>query len=101
MISTILMTPHEMSISIARKAQARRLSLNLSQKTLSERSGVSYGVIKKFERTGKISIESLLKMALILEAFEEFDNLFPEKTPQQFTSLEALLKEKKRKRGRK
>ena len=101
MISPFMMTPHEMLAHLAHQLQLRRLSLNLSQKTLSERSGVSFGVIKKFERTGKISLESLLKLALILDCLEEFKNLFQERAPETLSSLDELLKDKKRKRGRK
>ena len=99
-MAVFLMTPVEMAKQIAKRSQAKRLSLNLSQKTLSERSGVSFGVLKKFERTGKISLESLLKIALALSSLEEFKDLFKPMSPESFLSLDELLKEKKRKRGR-
>lgn len=100
MISTLLMTPHDVAGYIAKQAQAKRLSLNLSQKTLSERSGVSFGVIKKFERTGRISLESLLKISLVLDSLEDFKTLFKPTSPEQFPSLDDLLKDKTRRRGR-
>lgn len=93
-------TPQEVSIHLAKQAQALRLSLDLSQKTLSERSGVSLGVIKRFERTGKISLESLLKLAVILGALDQFVSLFKPKEPQAYSSLDEILQEKKRQRGR-
>ena len=99
MISFFLMTPREVAGYIAKQAQAKRLSLNLSQKTLSERASVSFGVLKKFERTGKISLESLLKIALSLVALEDFKNAFQPTPPEHFGSLDDLLKDKKRKRG--
>ena len=49
MISINMITPLEMQKAIAKKACELRLSQNLSQKTLSQRSGVSYGTLKKFE----------------------------------------------------
>ena len=99
-MSLFMMTPFEMAKQLALKAQTKRLSLNLSQKTLSDRSGVSFGVLKKFERTGKISLESLLKLALALGSLEEFNSLFIANAPLQFTSLDALLQTKTRSRGR-
>ncbi|MFI5344154.1 MAG: helix-turn-helix domain-containing protein [Chlamydiales bacterium] len=96
-----LLTPFDLIIKIADRAKQKRLSLNLTQQSLSERSGVSYGVIKKFERTGKISIESLLKLALVLDALNEFDSLFSPKSLESYITLDQLLKQKKRKRGRK
>lgn len=96
---SLIKSPPELIVSLSKKAQAKRLSLNMSQKTLSARSGVSYGVIKKFEQTGQISLGSLLKLAYVLEATDEFETLFQPKL--NLTSLDELLKEeKKRKRGR-
>jgi transcriptional regulator with XRE-family HTH domain len=96
----IFTTPQEMALHIAGMVQAQRLLLNLSQKSLSERSGVSFGVIKKFERTGKISLESLLKLALALDCIGAFSQLFTHTTQKTFSTLDDLLSDKKRKRGR-
>jgi len=102
MISLFMMLPHEVAVYIAHQAQAKRLSLNFSQKTLSKHSGVSFGVIKKFERTGEISLKSLLKIALALNSLEEFKNLFKTTALENSVSLDDIikLKDKKRKRGR-
>lgn len=100
MISVFLMTPQRMAEHIAQQMRAKRLSLNFSQKSLAERSGVSFGTLKKFEQTGKISLESLLKLAVILDAFEEFKELFKKADPESFTSIDALMKDKTRQRGR-
>lgn len=96
-----LLIPHDLIIQIAKQAKEKRLSLNLTQHSLSERSGVSLGVLKKFERTGKISIESLLKIALVLDSLAEFSALFKPKSPESYPTLDQLLKQKSRKRGRK
>ena len=93
-------TPKEVAEHISKQAQAKRLSANLSQKSLSERSGVSLGVLKKFERTGKISLESLLKLAIILGSLEEFISLFKETSPNSAITLDELFLDKTRKRGR-
>lgn len=100
MISVNMYTPQEMLAKIASRARAKRLSLNLSQLTLSEQSGVSYGVIKKFEKTGRISLESLLKLALSLDALNEFNALFSVKSPEDVLSLDELMMKNARKRGR-
>ena len=99
-MSLMLKTPQEIAREIAIRARAKRLSLNLTQKTLSERSGVSVSVLKKFEHTGKISLESLLKLALSLDALEDFLEVFKSQDLEKAPSLEAILKEKNRKRGR-
>jgi transcriptional regulator with XRE-family HTH domain len=67
---------------------------------LAKRAGVSYGTLKKFERTGRISLESLLKIALVLDALDDFKALFLKKA-ESYESLDALLKEEQRpKRGK-
>lgn len=41
-----------------------------------EISGVSLGSLKRFENTGEISLVSLLKLAIVLDCAEEFEQLF-------------------------
>ncbi|HJN38364.1 MAG TPA: helix-turn-helix transcriptional regulator [Gammaproteobacteria bacterium] len=94
-------SPFEVAKEIAKKAQEKRLKLNLSQQTLSEKSGVSYGTLKKFEQKGQISLESLLKIALALGEMDDFDHLFSKIDDRLPTSLDELLDDKSRKRGRK
>jgi transcriptional regulator with XRE-family HTH domain len=97
-----MFSSQEVAVHIAQAMRSMRLSQNLSQETLSSRSGVSLGVLKKFEHTGKISLESLLKLALALGHLNEFMDLFKPASPESFSSLDELLKEPKtRKRGRK
>lgn len=95
------MTPREIKERIAQRAKAKRLFLNLSQQTLSARSGVSLGSLKKFESSGQISLESLLKLALSLNALNEFGDLFQKKQVKEYLSLDEILQENTRKRGRK
>ena len=101
MINEILINPAEVSIIISSSVRAKRLSLNLTQQSLSRSSGVSYAVIKKFELTGKISLESLLKIAMALSCLNEFTNLFKINNLETFASLDELMNKKTRKRGRK
>ena len=93
-------SPFEMASEIAKKAQEKRLKLNLSQQTLSEKSGVSYGTLKKFEQKGQISLESLLKIALALGEMEQFEHLFAKTNDQLPASIDELLDGNSRKRGR-
>jgi transcriptional regulator with XRE-family HTH domain len=101
MISIEMTLPQEMQKQIAQKVRAKRLALDLSQQTLSEKSAVSYGVLKKFERTGQISLESLLKLAVVLGSMHDFSMLFNADMPQNAASLDELIENETRKRGRK
>jgi transcriptional regulator with XRE-family HTH domain len=94
------LTPKDVLLTIAEAAREKRLSKNLSQKSLAENSGVSLGTLKKFEGTGKISLESLLKLALCLDSLQEFLKLFKLQADQKFKTLDEVIHYKVRKRGR-
>jgi transcriptional regulator with XRE-family HTH domain len=72
-------TPLEVSKALAAKHRTLRKQLKMSQEEMAERSGVSLGSLKRFENTGKISLESILKLIHILGRLNEFDNLLREK----------------------
>ena len=96
-----MMTPWEMQKRVTSRARDLRLELNLSQQTLSKKSGVSYGSLKKFEQTGQISLESLLKLSVILGCMDDFKTLFAQRSAEKALSLDEMLENGKRKRGRK
>ena len=100
MLSLMLKTSTETVAELAQRAKSMRLAQNLTQAGLEQRSGVSLGSIKLFERTGKISFESLVKIAIALGASEGFDGLFqPNLTENR--SIDDLLKDAKASTGRK
>ena len=95
-----LYNPKALAEMVAGKVRKRRLSVNLSQQGLAEKSGVSLGTLKRFENTHEISLKHLLMVAVALHATEEFNGLFPD---PPFHRLDDLLQErniKKRQRGR-
>jgi len=67
-------TPLEVSKALAEKHRTLRKQLKMSQEEMAERSGVSLGSLKRFENTGKISLDSLLKLMHLLGRLNEFDN---------------------------
>ena len=69
-------TPLEVSKTLAEKHKLLRKKLRLSQKEMAERSGVSLGSLKRFENTGKISLEALLKLAHLSGRLNDFDTIF-------------------------
>ena len=93
-----LQTPDEIRLGIAQRAKTRRLVQNISQKELAERSGVRLRSLQTFEKTGHISLVSLLMLAFALRMSEEFGALFAE--PQAPASLFISAKPQ-RKRARK
>lgn len=68
-------TPKEIMILLSKKTRALREQENMSQRELSERSGVAYASIRKFESTGIISLESLLKICEALKRLTDFESI--------------------------
>lgn len=83
-------TPNEIMSNIATRIRAIRKRRKISQKKLSEKSGVSFGSVKRFETTGEISLFSLVKIAIALDIAEELETLFAE---VPFLSIEELMNE--------
>lgn len=101
MVIAMIKTTEELMQEIAERVKGRRLALNFTQLGVSERSGVSLGTIKRFEHTGRISLESLLKLAMALGATKEFELLFTANIADENISLdELLIQPAVRKRGR-
>lgn len=99
MLAINIYTPKSIMQDLKDKFKQKRLSLNLTQEGLSNKSGVSLGSIKRFESSGEISFESLLKVALVLNCLDDFKNIANEKD-EQYESMEDLLKIKPiKKRG--
>lgn len=82
--------PQDVMREIAERARKMRKQRKYSQAELADRSGVSLGSLKRFESTGKISLEALLKLAFALSSTAEFEILFPVR--DQPESLDDLFK---------
>ncbi len=61
---------------LVEREKQRRKKMNLSQKDLALKSGVSYASVRRFESIGEISLNSLLKIANALDCLEDFNILF-------------------------
>lgn len=69
-------TPEKMKLIILKNVISRRKERKISQIALAEKSKVSYGSIRRFEKTGEISLNSLLKISLALDCIEDFREVF-------------------------
>ena len=83
-------TAEELNQALALRLKKLRKRRGLSQQQLSERSGVSYGSLKRFESTGQISLLSLTKLALALNCADELRSLF---TSVAYNSIEEVVRE--------
>ena len=99
MLAINISTPKSIMQNLKDKFKQKRLSLNLTQEGLANKSGVSLGSIKRFESSGEISFESLLKIAFVLNYLDDFKNI-ANKNDEQYHSMDDLLKIKPiKKRG--
>ena len=85
-------TAEEIDLQMAKRLSRIRKRREFTQEQLSEMSGVSFGSIKRFERTGRISLLSLTKLATALGCADEIRHLF-EAVP--YGSIEEVVRERK------
>ncbi|WP_374164494.1 helix-turn-helix domain-containing protein [Arcticibacter sp. MXS-1] len=98
-----LISPSKAQKKIANNLRDRRLSMELTQEGLAERSGVPLATLRKFEQKGAISLESFLKLLLVVGGMQEVIDVLKPSKPT-FNSIDDVLKNTDgipRKRGRK
>ncbi len=96
-----LQTPDEIRREIAGWFRARRLTEALTQQVLAARSGMSLGSLKRFEATGQIALDSLLRLAFALGCLQDFHGICAPSSEFEGRTLDDLLKSpRKRQRGR-
>ena len=89
-------TPLDICLSTAKKTVARRKALRITQKELAGMTGVSFASVRRFETTGKISFESLVKIAIALDLKDDIKNLFLER--KVYHSIQEVIEEANQKR---
>ena len=98
-MSMELKTPRDVQRELAGRFKARRLTMNLTQEGLATRSGVSWGSLKRFEHTGLIAVDALLKLSLVLGCLSDFDRVCTDDGRSLASkSLDELLSEPKPRR---
>lgn len=85
-------TAEEIDQKLAGRIRNIRKRRKISQEELSRISGVSYGSVKRFEATGKISLLSLTKLAVALDCADEIRNMF---TDIPYRNIEEVINENK------
>ncbi|MGN0711524.1 MAG: helix-turn-helix domain-containing protein [Anaerovoracaceae bacterium] len=85
-------TAEEMDKKLAERVKAIRKRRGITQEELSEKSGVSYGSIKRFETTGMISLLSLTKLAVALGCSNEISDMF---TQVEYRNIQEVINENK------
>jgi len=86
--------PSDIQKDLSVKHKIIRRQLGYSQSELAKRSGVSLGSVKRFENSGQISLESLLKLAQILNRLHDFESILT--SAENLKEIEKLFSDKTR-----
>ena len=100
MLAINLLSSDEILQTLKDNFKQKRLDKNLTQEGLSLKSGVSLGSIKRFEQSGQIALESLLKIAFVLECLDDFVNIAKSDNDAYKSMDELINSNTKRKMGR-
>ena len=93
--------PKAIAEKISENFKKKRLQLNITQKELAQKSGVSLGSVKRFETKSEISLKHLLMLALVVDSSNEFLNLFTKTTYKNIEEIKQAIEKKQRIRARK
>lgn len=101
MIPINLQTPQEVATDVAGRVRQLRLQHEWTQQELAERAGITMASYRRFESSGLISLDRLLRIAEALGTLGEFDSLFRPPPAATLSDLEQLIgRQTRRKRGR-
>ena len=92
--------PQMLMDRLAGNCKARRLEKGYSRKTLSDLTGIPAPTIERFERTGKISLESFCRLAVQFDYFDEMAAIMSHTKYSTSQELETINRNHNRKNGR-
>lgn len=96
----MLKTPQDVQRGLAERFKLRRLTRNLTQQGLARRAGVSFGSLKRFEQKGLISLDALLRLAMVLDCLDDFEKVGLQEALETRSLDEILDTPKQRRKGR-
>ena len=92
--------PQMLLDKLATNCKARRLEKGLSRKTLSDLTGIPAPTLERFERTGRISLESFCKLVIQFDYFDEMAAILGKTKYTTSAELEQINKNRTRQKGR-
>lgn len=95
-----LLRPGETGSQLADRAKTLRLSKGWTRDTLASRAGVSSASLRRFETTGKASLELVLRIVGALGRLDEFGKLLQPPPARSIEELERRAAKPSPKRGR-
>lgn len=90
-------TPQQILKNLALRVRFLRLERGWSQQEMASRAAIRLATYQLFERTGKLSLDRLYRIAVTLQRGKEFEELFK---PLAIRSITELLPKPQRQRGK-
>lgn len=88
-----LRSPASVALDMARREKDRRRRLGITQEQMAVRAGVSLGSLRRFEQTGRASLDVVVRIARVLDCEPEVDRLF---SKPAYRSIEEVIREQER-----
>ena len=76
MLNLILATAEELCQQLGQRLRARRMQRLLTQDELAARAGIAVGTVRKLESSGQSSMDSVMRVVLVLGLADELQGLF-------------------------
>jgi transcriptional regulator with XRE-family HTH domain len=98
--SLTLLTQRDVELLLGRRVRTLRLAADLKIDTLAERAGLSAMTVRRFETTGRGSLDTLLKLAVALGRLDEFAELLAPPPARSVDEFVTRAQPPLRRRGR-
>lgn len=99
MLPLELLTPQELALEVAARVKRLRLNRGWTQRELARRAGITLATYRRFERTGRISLERVMQLAIVLSAVDGVRSLFRLPPATSLDEVERRERLRARKRG--
>ena len=93
-IESIVKTTTELALGVAQREKEIRKKKRMTQANLAKRASVSLASLRRFEQTGLIAFDSLIRIAIVLGFEEDISQLFSRNV---YTSIQEVIDEHKKK----
>jgi len=100
-IASFMQPPNAILRALGRRLNDRRTAAELTQGALAKRAGVSRDTVLRIERGDNIGVEPLIRIAIALEAADEFTGLFPKRDTRTLDEILASQRPRQRVRPKK
>jgi transcriptional regulator with XRE-family HTH domain len=100
MLDFTFATAREIRTELARRLKAQRIHKGISQPELALRAGVALGTVSGFEKEGKVTVDTMLRLVMALGMTQELQSLFA-RIPQTIKEMEDAQKPARQRVARK